>query len=274
MAGQPISFSPVINQYRRGHFVPAHAHSWPQLLYASSGILSVQTARGSWVVPPQRAVWLPPDCVHETRMLTDVSMSSLYLQRSKKWTQYDCEVIEINPLMRELILAALTIEGAREMSRREDLIVRLISEELATAKRGAWPIPLPQDRRLLALCNRILEDPSLNATLEQLSSDIGSSAKTIARLFDRELGMNFRKWREQVQVANAVAHLVQGTPVKVVASLLGYTPSAFSVMMRRNSGTTPQSIRARLTTDGAPGTEVVTLGRPAASRLSRADQGD
>jgi len=62
--------------------------------------------------------------------------------------------------------------------------------------------------------------------------------------------MSFRKWREQVQVANAVAHLVQGMPIKVVASLPGYTPSAFSVMMRRNAGTTPHSLRHQLMIDG------------------------
>jgi AraC-like DNA-binding protein len=256
MVSQSATFSPVIRSYSRGHFVAAHAHPWPQLLYASSGILSVQTAKGSWIVPPQRAVWLPPDCVHETRMLTDVSFNSLYLQRSKQWSRYDCEVVEINPLVRELILTALKIGSDRQMTKREDLIVKLIVEELMIAKRGAWPIPLPQDRRLLSLCQKILEQPSLDRTLDHLASEIGSSSKTIARLFDRELGMSFRKWREQVQVANAVAHLVQGTPVKVVASLLGYTPSAFSVMMRRNAGTTPQSLRHQLMTDGFAASEL------------------
>jgi AraC-like DNA-binding protein len=250
MVSQSATFSPVIRSYNRGHVVAAHAHSWPQLLYASSGILTVRTAKGTWIVPPQRAVWLPPDCVHETRMLTDVRFNSLYLQRSKQWSQYDCEVVEISPLFRELILTALKIGSDQHLTKREDLIVRLIVEELTIAKRGAWPIPLPQDRRLLSLCQRILEQPSLGGTLDQLASEIGSSPKTIARLFDRELGMSFRKWREQVQVANAVAHLVQGMPIKVVASLLGYTPSAFSVMMRRNAGTTPQSLRHQLMTDG------------------------
>src|ERR1700750_1764535 len=172
-------------------------------------------------------------------MLPDVSFNSLYLQRSKQWSRYDCEVVEINPLVRELILTALKIGSDRQVTKREDLIVKLIVEELMIAKRGAWPIPLPQDRRLLSLCQKILEQPSVDRTLDQLASEIGSSAK-----------MSVRKWREQVQVANAVAHLVQGTPVKVVASLLGYTPSAFSVMMRRNAGTTPQSLRHQLMTDG------------------------
>ena len=84
-------------------------------------------------------------------------------------------------------------------------------------------------------------DPARHLTLYHLPGDGGGCSKTIARLFDRELGMNFRKWRELVQVANAIAHLAQGVPVKVAASTLGYTPSAFSVMLRRGTGATPQA---------------------------------
>jgi methylphosphotriester-DNA--protein-cysteine methyltransferase len=53
-------------------------------------------------------------------------------------------------------------------------------------------------------------------------------------MFHRELGMNFRDWRQLVQSSYALAHLAQGEPVKVIASRLGYTASAFSVMIRRN----------------------------------------
>ena len=56
--------------------------------------------------------------------------------------------------------------------------------------------------------------------------------------------MNFRQWRQLVQTAYAIAHLAQGEPMKVVASQLGYSTSAFSVMLRRNTG--PQSLRPPL----------------------------
>jgi AraC-like DNA-binding protein len=237
------SFSPVVRAYRRGHLTLAHSHEFPQLLYASSGVMAVATGQGTWVVPPQRAVWVPPACSHETWMMTDVHLNSLYLRPSATWKRLDCKVIDISPLLRELILAAEGIDPGQELARRDDLVTRLILEELRLARSAASPIPMPQDARLLRLCRRVLADPSLHLTLDRLAGEVGGCSKTIARLFDRELGMSFRKWRELVQIANAIAHLAQGVPVKVAASTLGYTPSAFSVMLRRGTGVTPQAVQ-------------------------------
>jgi AraC-like DNA-binding protein len=246
MATSNPGFSAVARSYPPGHLTPAHAHPWPQLLYASSGVMWVETDAGSWIVPPQRALWLPPDCRHETKMLTEVSLASLYLQDAAEWT-FGCEVIEISPLLRELIVASLRIDGRHAPSRREKLLVALIFEELKLAGRNVSPIPMPTDRRLLALCRRVLANPSLHVSLAAHAAASGTTAKTVSRLFQKELGIGFREWRQMVQVAYAVAHLIQGTPVKVVASHLGYTPSGFSVMLRRNAGDPPQSLLRRLT---------------------------
>ena len=180
------SFSPVVRHYSRGHVTPGHVHAWPQLLYASHGVMAVETDSGTWVVPPQRAVWVPPNCRHHTHMLTDVVLASLYLRDAENWS-LECQVIEI------------------------------------------------------ALCRQIINQPSAHISLDDYARGVGLTPKTALRLFHRELGMNFRQWRQLVQTAYAVAHLAQGEPMKVVASQLGYSTSAFSVMLRRNIG--PQSMR-------------------------------
>lgn len=242
------SFAPVTRQYSAGHVVPAHAHTWPQLLYASSGVMRVETSTGSWIVPPQRAVWLPPNSMHETRMLTDVHLASLYLRRKQKWS-FDCEVVEISNLLRELIVAALDIRPERRLSRRDNLIADLIVAELQSAPRGPSPIPLPTNERLLTLCKSVIANPSAGILLTELAAEVGSTSKTIARLFQRELGVSFREWRQLVQVAYAQAHLIQGVPAKVVASRLGYTPSAFSVLLRRHANSVTPSLK---TSDADP----------------------
>lgn len=241
------SFSPVVRHYSHGHVTPGHTHDWPQLLYASHGVMAVETENGTWVVPPQRAVWLPPNCRHQTRMLTDVVLASLYLRHSEDWT-FDCEVIEIGPLLRELIIATLCIDADYPLSQRETLITSLIVEELRAAPRSGSPIPMPLEPRLIGLCRQIISQPSTHISLDDYARAVGLTPKTALRLFRRELGMNFRQWRQLVQTAYAVAHLAQGLPVKVVASQLGYSTSAFSVMLRRNIGQAPQSLRRPLNT--------------------------
>lgn len=239
------SFSPVVRHYNQGHVTPGHAHAWPQLLYASHGVMAVETDKGTWVVPPQRAVWVPPHCRHHTRMLTDVVLASLYLRQAEGWTA-DCGVIEISPLLRELIITTLRIDADYPLSQREHLMTALIVEELRAAPRSGSPIPMPLEPRLMNLCRHIVSEPSAHISLNDYARAVGLTPKTALRLFHRELGMNFRQWRQLVQTAYAVAHLAQGMPVKVVASQLGYSTSAFSVMLRRNIGQPPQSLRPSL----------------------------
>jgi AraC-like DNA-binding protein len=163
---------------------------------------------------------------------------SLYL-RQTRGSPISCEVLEIGPLMRELLVAAIDVDFSGPLSRRQRAIADLIGEELAIAPRGGSPIPMPEDRRLLAFCQHVLKDPSLHIKLEDHASALALTPKTVSRLFQREFGINFRDWRQLVQSAYALAHLAQGEPIKVIASRLGYTSSAFSVMMRRNLSAAP-----------------------------------
>jgi AraC-like DNA-binding protein len=236
-----LCFAPVVRQYPRGHVVPAHTHPWPQLLYASSGVLSVETREGSWIVPPQRGVWLPPNCEHVTRMLTEVNLASLYLRQTEEWS-FDCEVIEISALLRELIVAALRIDFEAPLAPRDQMLVNLIVAELRSAPRGISPIPMPATKRLLDLCRAVIAEPSLKISLNQHATRAAISSKTAARLFRRDLGIGFRQWRQLVHLSYALAHFVQGVPVKVVASKLGYSASSFSVMIRRSTGCEPRSL--------------------------------
>ena len=48
---------------------PRHSHPWVQLTYAIQGVLHVRTAAGSFVAPPQRAIWIPAGLEHELSLI-------------------------------------------------------------------------------------------------------------------------------------------------------------------------------------------------------------
>ena len=50
-----------------GAEIGAHSHSWGQLIYATSGVLSVWTTEGLWVAPPGWAIWAPARVPHAIR---------------------------------------------------------------------------------------------------------------------------------------------------------------------------------------------------------------
>lgn len=42
----------MAKDFSNDHLIPYHRHARSQLLYASSGVMTVTTANGIWVVPP------------------------------------------------------------------------------------------------------------------------------------------------------------------------------------------------------------------------------
>ncbi|MGF1609845.1 MAG: AraC family ligand binding domain-containing protein, partial [Kiloniellales bacterium] len=108
--GRPVpnSAHPVAgfaHSYPDGQYVSRHHHDYAQLLYASSGVMRVETTVGFWVVPPQRAVWIPARMGHEITMAGATEMRSLYLLDGLEGLPSDCRVIAVSPLLRELIAA-------------------------------------------------------------------------------------------------------------------------------------------------------------------------
>ena len=48
-----------------GAVLPFHRHRRAQFVYASSGVMTVTTPSAAYVVPPQRAVWMPGGVMHQ-----------------------------------------------------------------------------------------------------------------------------------------------------------------------------------------------------------------
>jgi AraC-like DNA-binding protein len=236
-----VPVQPLARTYPRGLFIEPHEHVWGPLLYAMSGVMWVETPHEALVVPPQRAVWLPPGVPHGIRVVSDLQMRNIYLRPSLAATlDATVQVIEVGGLLRELIVG-LVEQGDDGAAEYYEALVGLALLELRRAKRSLLKIPLPDDsdRRLMNLCQAVMAAPSLDIPFEHHAQSAGASVRTLARLFKDGLGMGFAEWRRQVQLATAVAELIQGVPVSAIARDLGYSPSSFSDMFRRELGVAP-----------------------------------
>ena len=67
------------NDYAAGSTFPMHAHRRGQFAFASRGAISVATPEGRWLVPPQRACWLPAGMAHEMTMSGQVTMLNAFV---------------------------------------------------------------------------------------------------------------------------------------------------------------------------------------------------
>jgi AraC-like DNA-binding protein/mannose-6-phosphate isomerase-like protein (cupin superfamily) len=238
----PVKVAAMAKDFAAGHDTGEHAHERAQLVYAVSGVMRVTTRNGTWVVPTHRAVWVPPGEPHSIRMSGAVAMRTLYIAKdATRGLPTRCSVIEVAPLLRELILAATDHPPNRpDPTGRADLIGDLVLAELKSVPVVPLHAPLPRDPRLLAICTALIDDPARDEVLEVWADSVGASARTLARLFRAETGMSFGTWRQQVRLIEALARLAEGQSVTLVAHDLGYdSPSAFTAMFRRTLGATP-----------------------------------
>lgn len=240
-----VPVQPLARTYPRGLFIEPHQHVWGQLLYAMSGVMWVETPSEALVVPPQRAVWLPPGVPHGIRVVSDLQMRNIYLRPSLAATlDSQVQVLQVDNLLRELIVRL--VEQDQPQPEYYEALVGLALLELRRARRSLLKIPLPDggERRLMNLCQAVMAAPSLAISFEQHADAAGASVRTLARLFKDGLGMGFAQWRRQVQLATAAAELIQGVPIGSIARALGYSPSSFSDMFRRELGVAPSQYGA------------------------------
>ncbi|HBN50414.1 MAG TPA: AraC family transcriptional regulator, partial [Thalassospira sp.] len=93
-----------------GYSIGAHSHDWHQLIFAIEGTMTVTTKAGIWVVPPQRAVWVPPGVEHAVSHATFTRARHIYIDKNAPVDLPDrCTVLDVSPLLRELIRAATEI---------------------------------------------------------------------------------------------------------------------------------------------------------------------
>ncbi len=224
-----------------GHSVPPHQHSRAQLLYPLKGVVSVLTAEGRWMVPPEHALWIPARLTHAVDMLGDVAMNSIYVAPDTMAVLPErARVVGLSPLMRSLIVEAAP--AIQTPGQRSDLIMALLVEEIRNLPEVPLGLPLPRDERLAALCRSFVAAPDPHETIDRWAGRLNMSRRAFTRAFRRETGVSLSTWRQQACLFAALPRLAHGEPVTTVALDLGYdSVAAFTTMFRRMLGAPPRA---------------------------------
>jgi AraC-like DNA-binding protein len=236
---------PVIalgNDYPDGHLIPPHRHRRCQLLYGASGAIQVATAHGTWIMPPQRGLWIPGGIEHEVLMLGEVKTRSLFFEPDAAGMPERCQVIGISPLLRNLLAEAVDLPVEYEFDGRAGALMVLIQHEMRHMPVLPLSLPLPAHPALARRCREFLARPTPHDTIDAWSAATGMSRRAFTRLFRRETGLSFASWRQQACLVAALPRLINGEPVTSVALDLGYdNPAAFTAMFKRLLGASPRN---------------------------------
>jgi AraC-like DNA-binding protein len=235
----------VARLYKKGVRLDTHMHREAQLVYAARGTMQVTTPKGRWLVPPDRAVWVPARLEHAIDVLADIEMRTLYfdlgwLAREARSESLKAEyVVRVSRLLHEAILALFDDRNDLE---RTDILIRLALLELHEAEDSATFIPLPHEPRCRRAADIVLGDPTGAHEIETLAHTVGTSTRTLSRLFAAETQLSFKSWCQRARIAAAIEKLATETNVSVkqLASDLGYASvPAFSHAFRQVTGKTP-----------------------------------
>lgn len=233
--------------YPPGWDTGRHSHARAQLVFAASGVMTVWTAAGLWVVPPQRAVWVPARQDHALRMHGAVRLRTLYLEEDlAPDLPAGPQVLTVSPLLRELVLRLMALPAAATAEGPGSRLVAVLLDELRGGAAAPLHLPEPRDPALRRICAALRADPAEARDLAAWGREVGASARTLARRFQAETGMGFAAWRQQARLLAALPLLAEGRPVTAVALDVGYEgPSAFIAAFRRSFGVTPARYFAR-----------------------------
>lgn len=231
----------VSHEFQGGHSIPPHHHAEHQLVYASCGVMTVHTAEGSWVVPPHRGVWVPARTPHWIEISGAVSMRTLYLRpRLSRVLPEGCQVLNVPPLLRELILHAVEQGSLSRRSPRQARLLAVILDQLAEVRAAPLHLRQPRDPRARHAAELLRERPGDRRPLAALLRGTGASPRTLERLFPAETGLTLGRWRQHLRLVHSLRLLAAGAKVSAVAHEVGYdSPSAFVSCFRKVFGTTP-----------------------------------
>jgi AraC-like DNA-binding protein len=222
---------------------PLHTHPRGQLIYAVRGTLTTTAAEGNWIAPPERAIWIPAGVAHITRHAANTEVRVIFIrQDAVPGLPTRCAVIQVSPLLREVLLAVIRLPKLYDENGADGRLVGVLLDRVAAAVLSDGPLhlPMPATRKLRAIAVDFAERPGLKLPLTSAARAAAMSPRSFARHFRTETGLAFGVWQRQARLLRALELLGAGASVSDAAFTVGYEgPSAFIAIFRRAFGTTP-----------------------------------
>jgi AraC-like DNA-binding protein len=230
--------------FRRGQAAPLALHpttDWHQLIYATRGVMTVYTDTGAWVIPPHRGVWIPAGSRYRVKMSGEVALRMLYVLARRREAPRRCSVVNVTPLLRELIVRTNLIGALDAGIPAQKRLIGVILDELKVLTSIPLQLPLPQNGRAAQLAELAAAETGGKLPIARLIRRSGASRRTLERIFRAETAMSLGQWLRRQKLLHALRLLAAGEGVNTIALELGYnSASAFIAMFRRELGQTPK----------------------------------
>lgn len=230
-----------------------HRHRKAQLLLQRRGVLTCGTEGRLWLVPPNGAIWIPPDLEHSIDASGPGEGYSVLIDPAAvRQLPKACCTLSVSPLLRELVIRSASLPPHYPARGAEARLCAVLLDEIAAAPLGGLYLPMPDDPRLRGMIGKMMAAPATRDPIAAWARGAGLSERSLARILSRETGMSFGQWRRRLAVLLALQWIAAGASVQNVAADLGYqSTGSFVTMFRKTLGAPPARYFAQRTGEGA-----------------------
>ena len=227
--------------YPSGYHLNWHTHSRHQLLYPSTGVITVITETSVWVVTPDKALWIPSGTRHAVKTSGSVEMRSLFLNPFVLPNEIQtCGLVNISPMLREMLRHVVNLPTGYDCEGPDGRLINVILEQIDLSPDRRIKLPKPEDPFLIKMEQHLLNHPDDSRSLEDWAKELGASSRTLARRIKDDIHISFRDWRLKLRLLAAIEHLAAGQPVAYTAHAVGFSSeSAFIDRFKKATGLTP-----------------------------------
>jgi hypothetical protein len=179
----PRPISTLAKHYPAAYVGYPHTHQRAQFLYASSGCMRVSFDEGYWMVPPRRAVWVPPQYPHQTGSIGPLEMRTLYIQPEicpANAPAVPC-VLNVSQLLHELVMRAVELPLEYDEHGQDGRILATLLGEIDWRPVHAVSLPLVKDSRLQRIEHMLIANPKDRSTAEQWAIYLKLSPRSLSR---------------------------------------------------------------------------------------------
>jgi AraC-like DNA-binding protein len=229
-----------------------HRHRQHQVLFAAAGIMHLTIDDAQWLLPPERAAWLPAGTRHAVRARVRVALRTIYLDPSlaRDAPAKPC-VFAVAPLAREMLLYATrwgperdSLDAAAEpfFETFAALVARWAAADVAYRLPTARSPVL--ERAMRYALNRLAD----NLSFEEAAREARVSTRTLARRFESEAKTTWRDFVHTARMLRAMDLLgIEGKGVTETAFAVGFaSPGAFTHAFTKFAGKTPTRFRSEV----------------------------
>lgn len=238
---RPLLYATTVD-HGTGETISLHHHPFMQLTLPLQGTVKLQLEQGWWLATPGTGILVAAGVEHRaiyprTSRLINVHFSLDSTENAPPAAQ----MVNVSEMLMALghelqTLAARKTHNAPLEAMRQVLIYQLRQNVIETD----LFMPEGTDRRLQKVIYTLRSNPGCTDSLAVLAQSSGTSQRTLARLFEKETGMTFLRWRERLRMMVAIERMMSGQSIVETALDLGYqSASSFTTAFTRLVGIPP-----------------------------------